>query len=503
MELIYGIAVLFHWYIFHLIMHCAFPKMLYWQCIALFIGILYCVENGEGSNGNYYTLNNVEPVNIEDHVYTSVLQIVDQKFDSLSIRISSLERAVNGLQIFSIQQFKLISGNMGGYNRILQGMNAHMAHMNMESKTLKNGLNLLTKDVRNLKKLNSQTYEALEENLVYINQNINNQVSELRSSMLSEATFKNIIESANYQKREINSCNTTLIDSMMTVKRQVDKLVALSTKSKVNNSIKILTVSDQEDVAFALNNISQTVAEGIRFHRHTGNLLERLVTASETYDVKQTNISVSVQKILNSYATDVKKPESINDIGTGKLSWAPMCAELDASVKEISKIVENGPELVELLATLAQMSTESMKTSLINLQDSILKLENIDMDILIMEIRTRLNSTEAKIETLLNKSSAVFNGLDAVSTNTGWMPYLLTMVEFIQARVNNTSDATLSRHSHGMETLDQIKSRIKFGNITNMDAKSANTILKLDRLLPALTKLVVEIGKTSIMIFKA
>jgi flagellar biosynthesis/type III secretory pathway chaperone len=76
-------------------------------------------------------------------VVDSVLKIVDDKFDSLSERISSLERAVNGLQYYNVRQFKVVNTNLNTVDKTLQFMNSQVGLMDVENKGLKISMDLV------------------------------------------------------------------------------------------------------------------------------------------------------------------------------------------------------------------------------------------------------------------------------------------------------------------------------------------------------------------------
>lgn len=66
----------------------------------------------------------VEPTSkLENTVVSDMLRIVDHKFDTLTTRISALERAVSGLQYFSIGQFRHLSKHIQGTQRDLKNVN--------------------------------------------------------------------------------------------------------------------------------------------------------------------------------------------------------------------------------------------------------------------------------------------------------------------------------------------------------------------------------------------
>ena len=53
---------------------------------------------------------------LEDTVFADMLRIVDDKFDSLSARISILERSINSLNFYNVRQFRHIHESLDQSN---------------------------------------------------------------------------------------------------------------------------------------------------------------------------------------------------------------------------------------------------------------------------------------------------------------------------------------------------------------------------------------------------
>ena len=88
-------------------------------------------------------------------VVDSVLKTVDDKFDSLSERISSLERAVNGLQYYNVRQFKVVTTNLNSVNKILQALNSQVGNTGNGNNDVKNEVTEIKQEIKSLQTSNN------------------------------------------------------------------------------------------------------------------------------------------------------------------------------------------------------------------------------------------------------------------------------------------------------------------------------------------------------------
>ena len=67
-----------------------------------------------------------EDKQFENNVLSSILRIVDHKFDTLSTRLTTMERAINGLQFYNIRQFRSVSTKIQSTTGILERLGAQV-----------------------------------------------------------------------------------------------------------------------------------------------------------------------------------------------------------------------------------------------------------------------------------------------------------------------------------------------------------------------------------------
>ena len=79
------------------------------------------------------------PKKLEDTVVTDMLRIVDNKFDTLTTRLTSLERAVSNLQFFSIRQFRSVGGALQEVTKGVESLSGQVSLTKLSSGLGKGG----------------------------------------------------------------------------------------------------------------------------------------------------------------------------------------------------------------------------------------------------------------------------------------------------------------------------------------------------------------------------
>ncbi|KAK7508492.1 hypothetical protein BaRGS_00000058, partial [Batillaria attramentaria] len=115
---------------------------------------------------------------LEETVFAEMLRIVDEKFDSLSARMSVLERSVNSLNFYSIRQFREITESIEESTAATEGVRDQMAKMDGDNRALKLAVSQIGRDVNAIKTENSRMFDDIANSIVYFNQNVEERTSE-------------------------------------------------------------------------------------------------------------------------------------------------------------------------------------------------------------------------------------------------------------------------------------------------------------------------------------
>ena len=88
---------------------------------------------------------------LEETVFAEMLRIVDQKFDSLSARITSLERSVGSLNFYSVRQFREITEGLALSATTTEGLRSQVSKMDADDRALKAAVSQVGRDINVIK----------------------------------------------------------------------------------------------------------------------------------------------------------------------------------------------------------------------------------------------------------------------------------------------------------------------------------------------------------------
>ncbi|BFZ01436.1 hypothetical protein BsWGS_04475 [Bradybaena similaris] len=118
---------------------------------------------------------------LDDTVVKDLMQAVDKHFEKLTARIGTLESTVSSMQFYSIRQFSQISGSLHSTNNDLGTVRKQVSQMEIDGRSQKIGLSLLSRDISELKKTASDMLSELESSMVYVHENIDKQDSLIKT----------------------------------------------------------------------------------------------------------------------------------------------------------------------------------------------------------------------------------------------------------------------------------------------------------------------------------
>ncbi|KAL5006972.1 hypothetical protein ScPMuIL_015778 [Solemya velum] len=387
---------------------------------------------------------------IEDTVINSLLRIVDNKFDSLSGRITSLERSVSSLQYYNIRQFRQVSNHLMAVDTILQATHTQVGQVDIQSRGVKVEINALKQKIDGFQQANSGMHEAMEQYVALLDAKIVDQVNGLHGSLQEFFHAQSAVE--NITENEIN-CETVLQVVEEKFDLLLNKTESISenlTCTRDENSDTKEEEESRKAIVRVISTLNDNVVQSLKFHRHSGNLIERVVAVAENVQNEQELLRSDVKDLANSHnfsvqptpfpvcscpSIDVDKTPTHN--GTEP---SPIIQEILENMKELS---ENSTGLVDLLSEIAQLSRVSLKSTVLQLGSEISNLQGVSQEKPIDKHFTDRGHfipdyLALDLESLLNKTEGIFQIAEAVAANTGWIPHIFHNLMFVESQVNKT-----------------------------------------------------------------
>lgn len=445
---------------------------------------------------------------LDRNVVDSVLKIVDDKFDSLSERISSLERAVNGLQYYNVRQFKIVNTNLNSVDKILQAMNSQVGLIDVENKGLKISMDSVKRDMKSLEKTNNLMFEAMEQNFNYLNKGFSERLESLQN-MVAVINQSSDLISQKIQESSIGVANSKEPNCSLILDKFGDKIDLV-----INNSISSLqyhhdtseqqrSAQEVKALAQSLREINDNVKRSITYYHHTGNLVERIVGATETVAEDQTVIRADLREFLEKQTNITNcntSPKAVPVYIKTEVPNTPQSESLSKceiplnTMSEFKQAMKNGSQLVEIVTDLAQTSQISLKTTVVELLKEVHRMkekEKSTQSIKQPSTPTLNGFIEYDFEMLLNATKGILQMVEAIASHTRWIPYIFHNLQFVESQVNQT----LSNSKNIQIVLNQLEKEGSLetaNNLTSMINFIHGSAVKLHRITPSLTKLLGE-----------
>ncbi|KAK3596826.1 hypothetical protein CHS0354_015682 [Potamilus streckersoni] len=455
---------------------------------------------------------NLNPV--DTFLLDSMLKIVDEKFDTLSERISVLERGISNLQYYNVRSFRVVNTHLHTIDTLLHGLRAEIIDGNSRHQDVERSVALVHKGVEDLQSLNTGMFEAMEKNLVHFQDNMNANFNEfgkyIESNTLAMGNLKNAtirlwsqVDNLRDESRVIKNKTemlqdmvselaTNLSESVVSGSGDVEELgnyremtvsetrmsftcerVLEYLESKfepcantprnhtLNASVSIDNLeeflNESGTLLRALAQVNGNVLQSISYYRHTGDLVERMVGNTEAIHEEQVQIREDLEEIfINSTLYLLNQTKSPSEMDTG-------CISSRGILEDLRKMTKNGTHLVEILTDLATISSSSIQVSLKELNREITRLNEVQEN-----RRTRNNYFNNNAESLRmemdeivdrnalndikNRTEWIYILSEAIASNTGWIPYMFHTMRFVESQVNKT----LRTSTYNLQTTEKI-----------------------------------------------
>lgn len=253
----------------------------------------------------------------------------------------------------------------------------------------------------------------------------------------------------------------------------------------------------------------------------SANDLDPQMNSVETSSSRDARTSPGRPQSPHSESTRVRTPIFTSKVtgGTASLHSCPL--PLD-SLKVLANLAKNGTQLLDVLTDLAQMSGSSLSLAVGSLHDEVVRLEFLRSRLTesLVQASSKTSSgafstshgESQELRSLQNITKTIFTIVEAVASNTGWIPYIFHNMQHVERMVNRTLElvqrSLSQRHwsrPHSNEVPASLEAQDHF-QVRGDDEPTAftkteafnvvlDTNVKLKRIIPALTRMLAESGK--------
>ncbi|XP_033761451.1 uncharacterized protein LOC117343222 [Pecten maximus] len=492
----------------------------------------------------------------DEALVTSILKIVDVKFESISTRIGSMERAMNSLQYYNLRQFRVVNTHLRALDTIMQATHSQMGEIDIESKETKISIDMLKKELKNMEKVQNAMFDSMEKHFEKSDFSTGEKFASLQES--ADIILNTALQNTEKISQDKNINLGPLIESLVSVlndsnRSTNERLTSLEEKVDTNHNITMSKLEGVEvEIANSTNNkteerslletlidLNDNVLRSIDFYRHTGDLVERIVGATETVADEQDTIRSDLRLFLEVQTNNTMCNRQQDKMDSNELPNVIVadrnlhrCELTFQELNEMADIFRNSTHLTDQWTEMAQLNQFTLRSTVMDLMAEVAKLHDINEKENTFSEQTTTTAPnlftglmEFDLESISNNTKAVYQIVEAVAANTGWIPYIYHNLQFVESQVNETvknyknilqKQETLSDILRSHDRTEALTGRPAimrgFGNsesrpTTQTDMFISNdgntsyldklniiyrTNVKMHRLIPALTRLLGE-----------
>lgn len=411
---------------------------------------------------------------LEESILTSILRSVDEKFESLSTRINTMERGLNTLQYYNLRQFRTVNTHLHTVDNLLQNLGTRLEQQDIGNGELATSLLLIKREVKNAAMMNQESFDKMAERMGSMSHELGLKVALVEKSIIKAmndtaiqqdevaSVLREIVVSERDRTKQICS------ESLAKVQTRIDDLENMTINKIANFENATMSVISNMNVTIdpvnvdinatarrlleeRLQEFNDNVLDSIRFYRHTGDLVERIVGATESVADDQVKLREDIKHFLelqvnltSGYVQNVEKqddisnviPNDVNDIIVEKSS--KNCEITSAVMEEIQLMYRNGSQVLDVIAEMTRSSQNELKTTIQQLNNEVFKLQEIRSEEETPHPEMLSGQIDFHLEEISNNTRAVFHIVEAIASNTGWIPYIFSNLQFLENQINQT-----------------------------------------------------------------
>lgn len=252
-------------------------------------------------------------------------------------------------------------------------------------------------------------------------------------------------------EEKLKSINFTVAESSTRTPKNCDQALPFDQEDFKNQSSQLL---------YALATVNENVFQSVTLYRHTGSLIERILSDTEHIATEQVQLREDLVAYLLNGTEELfnrSLPDFSNFVGsswqrTGDSGYKPdedtaiakdKCALTKPLLEEMSQLSKNGSQLVELLTDLALSSSSTIRNSLAKLDQGVSSLNKFQEDTLNGYLVNKVEAfsrdeKNTHLKDIKNKTDLIYLLAEAIASNTGWIPFVYHRVMFVENQVNKT-----------------------------------------------------------------
>lgn len=334
---------------------------------------------------------------LEESILTSILRSVDEKFESLSTRINTMERGLNTLQYYNLRQFRTVNTHLHTVDNLLQNLGTRLEQQDIGNGELATSLLLIKREVKNAAMMNQESFDKMAERMGSMSHELGLKVALVEKSIIKAmndtaiqqdevaSVLREIVVSERDRTKQICS------ESLAKVQTRIDDLENMTINKIANFENATMSVISNMNVTIdpvnvdinatarrlleeRLQEFNDNVLDSIRFYRHTGDLVERIVGATESVADDQVKLREDIKHFLelqvnltSGYVQNAERqddisnviPNDVNDIIVEKSS--KNCEITSAVMEEIQLMYRNGSQVLDVIAEMTRSSQNELK----------------------------------------------------------------------------------------------------------------------------------------------
>ncbi|WAR09862.1 NETR-like protein [Mya arenaria] len=230
----------------------------------------------------------------------------------------------------------------------------------------------------------------------------------------------------------------------------------------------------------ALATVNENVYQSVTLYRHTGNLIERVISdtdivAQEQMKLREDLVNFLLNGTFELFNRSLPEFSDLNSRtqttqNTNEHTDENKCVLSEHILQEMSYLSKNSSQLIELMTDIASSSSGALKDSLNKLNKEIELLskqspsfENFKLP----EHAEAFSKDEPKtgnniLRDIQNKTDLIYLFAEAIASNTGWIPFVYHRVKYVENQVNKSLNIITGMDTKTEEILLRQKANMAF-----------------------------------------
>ncbi|XP_048755165.1 uncharacterized protein LOC125666091 [Ostrea edulis] len=413
---------------------------------------------------------------LEESIVKSILRTVDEKFESLSTRMISMERGISTLQYYNLRQFRTVNTHLHTLDNLLQNMHSRIEQQDVSNQEIATSVMLLKREVKNMEMMSKESFNKMDGHLVTMTRNVNKRIGHVQQSVI------NALNDTGVQQNEVASALREIVvserdrtkqicsESLLKVETRIDNLqnmtmskieylegVTMNAVSNMNLTFDPVNIdinaTARKLLEDRLQEFNANVLDSIKFYRHTGDLVERIVGATETVADDQTKLREDINHFMqvqvNLTKVNVQGEEKVDDEISNVINDniddvieekppGKTCEFTSNLMDEIQLLYRNGSQVLDVIAEMTRSSQNELRTTIQQLNNEVFKLQEMRNEEGKPHPEMLSGHLDYQVEEVTNNTRAVFHIVEAIASNTGWIPYIFSSLQFLENQINQT-----------------------------------------------------------------